>query len=174
MVALVKGDSFCVKSDRLLEVARLARGVALSHLRQHHGNLVRHVFFLFKTILAIIVINTIRKDLLNMGWAIFNFKYIDHVVVKTKCSPFQERAPCWPRRWPTQRPCRLAPAINNQQLDIFNCFSLRDLVQCVWSSDDTKRIGGVGEPWVSSDGIQSPQMGHKPLGYDTKPDLSKV
>ena len=67
MVALVKGDSFCVKSDRLLEVARLARRVALSHLRQHHGNLVRHVFFLFKTILAIIVINTIRKDLLNMG-----------------------------------------------------------------------------------------------------------
>ena len=45
MVALVKGDSFCVKSDRLLEVARLARRVALSHLRQHRVNLGRHVFF---------------------------------------------------------------------------------------------------------------------------------
>ena len=58
MVALVEGDSFCVESDRLLEVAGLARRVAFSHLRDHHVNLVSHVFF-SKTILAIIVINII-------------------------------------------------------------------------------------------------------------------
>ena len=46
MVALVEGDSFCVESDCLLEVARLARRVAFSHLRDHHVNLVSHVFFL--------------------------------------------------------------------------------------------------------------------------------
>ena len=66
MVALVEGDSFCVESDRLLEVARLARRVAFSHLRDHHVNLVSHVLF-SKTVLSIIVTNIIRKDLLNMG-----------------------------------------------------------------------------------------------------------
>ena len=79
MVALVEGDSFCVESDRLLEVARLARRVALSHLCDHHVNLDSYVVF-SKTILAIIVINIIRKDLLNMGSTIF--KYIDHVIRK--------------------------------------------------------------------------------------------
>ena len=45
MVALVEGDSFCVEPDCLLEVAGLARRVALSHLRDHHVNLDSHVFF---------------------------------------------------------------------------------------------------------------------------------
>ena len=45
MVALVEGDSFCVEPDCLLEVACLARRVAFSHLRDHHVNLVSHVFF---------------------------------------------------------------------------------------------------------------------------------